>query len=160
MADVWTTVVVPLSVGILPAVISYLGARYQANSALQVAKEQQAAELQRLKEQQHAELEKLKEQQNAKIQRIKEQQNAEIQRIREQSLLEIQRIKVEMEKQAELYEKKAQTDVIKDVFGMLLSGDMSALENLATGLEKMEKISKKMDSGTFKNNNHPANKRK
>jgi hypothetical protein len=160
LSDVWTTVVVPLLAGILPAIISYLGARYQANSALQVAKEQQATELQKLKEQQQAELEKLKEQQNAEIQRIKEQQNAEIQRIREQYLFEIQKIKFEMEKQSELYEKKAQTDVIKGMFDMWMSGDTSVFEKLATGLEKIEKISKQMESGTFKNINHPANKRK
>ncbi|MGG3920280.1 hypothetical protein ABEV38_18255 [Parageobacillus thermoglucosidasius] len=156
MKDVLTSIVIPLVVGIIPAFISYLGARYQANSALQTVKEQQQAELQKLKEQQSIELQKLREQQ-AELEKLKEQQNAEIQRIREQSLRDIERIKVEMEKQAELYEKNAQTDIIKDLFGKAIAGDMSVFDNL----EKLDKLSKQMQKGIFaKNFNHPANKRK
>jgi F0F1-type ATP synthase membrane subunit b/b' len=102
-------------VGIVLAFILYLGARHQANSALQTVKEQQQAELQKLKEQHSVDLQKLREQQQVELEKLKEQQNAKIQRIREQSLRDIERIKVDMEKQAELYEKNAQTDIIRRV---------------------------------------------
>ncbi|MED4884004.1 hypothetical protein [Bacillus smithii] len=95
MKDVLTSIVIPLVVGIVPAFISFLGARYQANSALQTVKEQQQAELQKLKEQHSVDLQKLREQQQAELEKLKEQQNAEIQRIREQSLRDIERIVVD-----------------------------------------------------------------
>ncbi|MGG1292030.1 hypothetical protein ABE218_11875 [Bacillus smithii] len=157
MKDVLTSIVIPLVVGIVPAFISFLGARYQANSALQTVKEQQQAELQKLKEQHNVDLQKLREQQQAELEKLKEQQNAEIQRIREQSLRDIERIKVEIEKQAELYEKNAQTDIIKELFGKAIEGDMSVFENL----DKLDKLSKQMQKGILvKHLKHPANKRK
>ncbi|MFO7296617.1 MAG: hypothetical protein C0P72_011435 [Clostridia bacterium] len=156
----WTTLVTTLGPSLVSGTLAYLAARHQAKSALQVAKEQQDAELKKLKEQQKAEFEKLKEQQNAEIEKIKEQQNAEIQKIREQSLREIERIKVEMEKQAELYERNAQTDVVKYVFDRLLNGDMSVLENLENLIAAFDKLNKKIESETFINYNNPANKRR
>ena len=137
MKDIIITIFIPLLVGIFPAFISYFAARHQSNIALQTVKEQQTAELQRLKE----------------------QQNVEIAKIREQALLEIERIKIELDKQAELYERNAQTDVVKDFFGQMMSGDHTGITNLATGLEEMEKLQKVMESGTFKNKKHPANRK-
>ncbi|MED4351917.1 hypothetical protein P9265_06145 [Schinkia azotoformans] len=139
MKDIFITIFLPLIVGVFPAFISYFAARYQSNIALQTIKEQQTAELQKLKEQQTADFVKL----------------------REQALLEIERLKIEMDKQAELYERNAQTDVVKDFFGQMMSGNHTGITNLAAGLEEIEKLQKIMDSGTFKNKNHPAaNKKK
>jgi hypothetical protein len=56
---------------------------------------------------------------NTELQKVKEQQNAEIQKIKEQYALEIEKIKIEMEKQAELYERNAQTDLTKEFIGEL-----------------------------------------
>lgn len=58
---------------------------------------------------------------------------------------------------AELYEKNAQTDIIKELFGKAIGGDISVFEKL----EKLDKLSNQMQKGIFvKNLNHPANKRK
>jgi hypothetical protein len=145
MKDLLVTVLVPLLVGIVPAIISYFGIRSQMK--IQVAT---------MNKQQEIELLKLKELQASELLRIKEQQQAEIQKIREQSLFEMEKMKAEIDKQAELYEKNAQVDVTKDVFARMLSGDMSAVENIA----QMESYVKKMQSGTHKNVKHPATNKK
>lgn len=160
MADIWTTVVVPLGVALVPSVLTYLGTRSQTKNALATVQAQHTSELQKLKEQQKADLEKIKEQQQVEIQKMREQQDAELQRMREQTSLDIEKMKFEMEKQIENYEKTAQVDVTKDLFNKMIAGDSSPFEQLASGLEQLEKLNQKVQNGPFKNNNHPANKRR
>ncbi|XKE95404.1 hypothetical protein LG326_03465 [Metaplanococcus flavidus] len=145
MQETLITIIVPLTIGIIPALISYAVARHQANNALQLAKEQQKAEL-----------EKLKEQQKAEMSRFAEQQKAEIEKLREQSKLELERLNIEIDKQAELYERNAQIDVTKDVFGKMLGGDLNVFENLMN----MDKVIKEMEKGKSKNESYPIKKRK
>ncbi|MEH7023640.1 hypothetical protein [Priestia megaterium] len=144
MDKVW----VQLAVAIVPAIIAYFTARYQANSSLKTVKEQQTAEL-----------EKLKEQHNSDMQKLKEQQNAEIEKIREQSTHEIAKISAELDKQAELYEKNAQTDFTKEVMSKMLGGDMSAFENLMKFDEMVGGGSQPQQGKVFKQHNHPKKKR-
>ncbi|MEC3334929.1 hypothetical protein P9043_21535 [Bacillus cereus] len=132
MADIWTSVVVPLGVALVPSVLTFLGARNQTKNALKTAQVQHAAELQKMKEQQQADLQKLKEQQQAEMNKMKEQQNAEMQKIKEQSLQDIEKMKVEIDKQAELYERNAQTDVAKEVMGKMFSGESDMTQMLGT----------------------------
>ncbi|HDR7206434.1 TPA: hypothetical protein QCW56_005069 [Bacillus cereus] len=163
MADILTTVVVPLGVALVPSVLTYLGTRSQTKSALKTVQAQHTSELQKLKEQQKADLKKMQEQQQVEIQKMREQQDAELQRMREQTSLDIEKMKFEMEKQIENYEKTAQVDVTKDIFTQMMMGDSSALGNIAAGLEGLGQLQeqlKRVQSGTNKNNNHPANKRK
>lgn len=117
LKDILVSVVVP----ILTALISFLGARHQANKDLEKVKEQQRSELERLREQQGAELQKIKEQQQAEMEKMKLQQQAEIEKIKAESAREIDKITTELEKQAELYEKNAQTDVMRDFMGKTLT---------------------------------------
>ncbi|MGG1151242.1 hypothetical protein [Bacillus wiedmannii] len=130
--DVLTTFVLPFSVGIVPAVLSYLGSRSQSKNELKKLGEQQKADLLKLKEGQEAELQKLKEQQKAELEKMREQQNAEIQKIKEQSARDIEKMSVEMDKQAELYERNAQTDVTKEFFGKMFSGESDMTQMLGT----------------------------
>lgn len=116
---------------VLTALISYFGARHQSKS----------------------ELLKVKEQQSADLQRLRETQNAEIQKIREQSKHQIEKIRVEMEKQAELYEKNAQTDMTKEVIQQLIKGD-------STGLASLLKLSEQVDKGTFGTRQKKSNRRR
>lgn len=58
------------------------------------------------------EIQKIKELQTFEIEKLKIQQDAEMKK----SSFEIEKMKTEIEKQAELYEKNAQTDVVKDVW--------------------------------------------
>ncbi|KIZ27258.1 hypothetical protein [Bacillus cereus] len=163
MADIWTSVAVPLGVALVPSILTYLGTRNQTKSALKTAQAQHTSELQKLKEQQKADLEKIKEQQQVEIQKMKEQQNAELQRMREQTLLDIEKMKFEMEKQIENYEKTAQVDVTKDIFTNMMMGDSSAFGNIATGLEELGKLQdqlQQIQNKSPKNNKHPANKRR
>ena len=90
---------------------------------------------------------------NSELLKLKEQQNAEIEKIKEQAKHDIKSLQIEMDKQAELYEKNAQTDVVSELFGQYLSGD-------STGLEQLMKLQKQIDSGTFKDTKHPARKHK
>ncbi|CEE00148.1 hypothetical protein B4064_2072 [Caldibacillus thermoamylovorans] len=48
---------------------------------------------------------------------------------------------MELEKQAELYEKNAQSDIVKEIFTQMLKGD-NPFENLAVGLNEFERIKK------------------
>ncbi|WP_454871200.1 hypothetical protein [Priestia megaterium] len=141
MKDILITIVLPLIIGIVPAIISYFAAKYQSMISLQIAKDQQNTALQTLKEQQ-----------NAEMQKIKEQQNAEIQKIREQALLEIERMKAEVDKQAELYEKNVHTDLTKDVFSKMFLSDESAAatDNLFAGFEQLDMLNKMLESDAFK----------
>lgn len=70
------------------------------------------------------------------IQKIKEQHRAEMQKIKEQSMGEIEKIKVEIEKQAELYERNAQTDTVKDFYAKILEGDTKGID----AIERMTKL--------------------
>ncbi len=124
------SIIVSVLVPIFTAFLSYLGARYQAR----------------------LELQKVKEQQKLDIQKLREQQNSEIQKIREQSAREIERISIELDKQAQLYEKNKQTDMIGKLFEKLIDGDTS-------GIDAIMKISKQIESGNLKNLNHPARRR-
>jgi len=55
----------------------------------------------------------------------------------------------------ELYEKNVQTDIIKELFGKAIGGDISVFEKL----EKLDKLSNQMQKGIFvKNLKYPANK--
>lgn len=158
LADIWTTVVVPLGVALVPSVLTYLGTRSQTKNALATVQAQHTSELQKLKEQQKADLEKIKEQQQVEIQKMREQQDAELQRMREQTSLDIEKMKFEMEKQIENYEKTTQVDVAKNAFDKMMEGN-AVLENMAAGLEgygKLQEQLKKMQSKS----NHPANKRR
>ena len=148
--DTYTLILVPLAVAIVPAFISYLVSSRQATHALKLAKDQQAAALQQLKEQQENEM---------KI--LREQQKSEMEKIKYQSEHEIEKMKIEMDKQAELHERNTQTDITKDFFAQMMGGGEDSLGNLLDGMEKIESLQKKMNTGTFKNNNHPAsNKRR
>lgn len=71
------------------------------------------------------------------------------------SSFEIEKMKTEIEKQAELYEKNAQTDVVKDVFGQMFAGNTSGFESVASGLEELYKLQEAVDKMNGKNN-HPA----
>jgi len=146
LADIWTSVVVPLGVALVPSVLTFLGARNQTKNALKTAQVQHVAELQKMKEQQQADLQKLKEQQQAELNKMKEQQNAEIQKIKEQSLQDIEKMKVEIDKQAELYERNAQTDVLKGVMTNMFTGN----EGLS---KKLEELAVNMFSESLKTNN-------
>lgn len=108
------TVFISIIVPILTALISYLGARHQSNTELQ----------------------KVREQQNLEMKQLKETQDAEILKIKEQAFHEIKKIETKMEKQAELYEKNAQTDMASELFMQIMSGDLSGIDNL----EKINKI--------------------
>lgn len=147
MGNALGDILVQLGVAIIPAVIAYITARHQAKTSLQTVKEQQAAELERLREQNKSNMESLKE-----------QQNAEIEKVREQYKYEIEKVGIELDKQAELYEKNAQTDVMKDVMARLIAGDMSSLNNM------MEAENIFGNGGetrkTFKQHNHPPKKRR
>ena len=90
---------------------------------------------------------------NSELLKLKEQQNAEIEKIKEQAKYDMESLQIKMDKQAELYEKKAQTDVVSEWLGQYLSGD-------STGLEQLMKLQKQIDSGTFKDTKHPARKYK
>ncbi|WP_044478967.1 hypothetical protein [Paenibacillus antibioticophila] len=120
-------IIVAIVVPILTSLLSYLGARHQSKT----------------------ELLKVKEQQTLEIQKLREQQNSEIEKIREQSFREIEKIKIEIDKQAELYEKNKQTDVMGKLFDKIIEGDTS-------GIDALEKLNKQIQSGRFKNSNHPA----
>lgn len=150
--DVFTMIVIPLLVAIVPAVItsviSFLIARYQAKKALET-------EIQKIKELQTFEIEKLKIQQDAEIQKLKAQQDAEMKK----SSFEIEKMKTEMEKQAELYEKNAQTDVVKEAFGQMFAGNTSGFENVASAIEEMNKLQEAVDKRNGKNN-HPARRKR
>ncbi len=90
---------------------------------------------------------------NIELQKQREAHEVEIRKIQEQAMQEMERYKAEVAGQAELYEKKTQTDFVKTVFDKALSGDTSAISNL-------EKLSKQFDNGKYKNKNHPAKKRR
>ncbi len=76
------------------------------------------------------------------LQQLRESHNYEINKIRETSKNEIEKINIEMDKQAELYEKKAQTDIVGDLMTNLLKGDTKQIENL-------EKVLKIVDTEQF-----------
>ncbi len=90
---------------------------------------------------------------NIELQKQKEINDAEIRKIKEQAIQEVERYKAEVAGQAELYEKRAQTDFVKTILEKALSGDTSTIANL-------EKLSKQVNSGKYKNKNHPAKKKR
>ncbi|MHA2957318.1 hypothetical protein [Priestia megaterium] len=141
-----SNILVQLVVAIVPAIIAYFTARHQAKTSLRTVKEQQTAELERLREQNKSNIESLKE-----------QQAADIEKIREQALHEIEKVKIEMDKQAELYEKNAQTDFTKEVMSKMLEGEMSVFENIM----KFDEIFGNGESQkkVFNEHNHPKKKR-
>lgn len=105
---------------ILTSIISYIAATKQSKTELQ----------------------KVKEQNKIELERIKEQHRAEVEKIREQSLQDMRKLELEMEKQAELYEKNKQTDIVSKIFERLLSGDLD-IDKVMKLVEKSEKIMKK-----------------
>ena len=116
MEDIVKSLVVP----ILTSIISYIAATKQSKTELQ----------------------KVKEQNKIELERIKEQHRAEVEKIREQSLQDMRKLELEMEKQAELYEKNKQTDIVSKIFERLLSGDLD-IDKVMKLVEKSEKIMKK-----------------
>jgi len=54
----------------------------------------------------------------------------------------MRKLELEMEKQAELYEKNKQTDIVSKIFERLLSGDLD-IDKVMKLVEKSEKIMKK-----------------
>lgn len=155
--EIVSTVVIPLLLAIVPAtissVISFLIARSQSNKALET-------EIQKLKVLQQNELEKIKAQNDVEIQKLIAQQEIDNQK----AAFEIERMKLQMDKQAELYEKNAQTDITKELFGQLASGN-SVFENMASGFEKMDKFQQDLDKLQSKMNartksSHPATRSK
>ncbi|WP_457945404.1 hypothetical protein [Caproiciproducens sp. LBM24188] len=56
--------------------------------------------------------------------------NTEIEKIKEQCNNEIEKIKIQMDKQSELYEKNAQTDVVKSFFDKMLDNPENAMDVL------------------------------
>lgn len=90
---------------------------------------------------------------NSELQKQREQHDAEILKIQEQAQREIEKQKAITDSQADLYEKRAQTDMVKGFMEKALSGDTS-------GLDHLEKLNNQIKSGKYKNVNHPAKKRK
>ncbi len=122
-----TIVVIP----IITSIISYLVARHTG----------------------HVELEKFARQQESEIKKLKHQQDIEIAKIREQSTQEITRISIELDKQAQLYEKNKQADMVAKVFDKVIEGDTSGLETLIT-------LAQQLESGGFKKGNPGRHKRR
>lgn len=136
--DIFSVVIVPLLVGIVPAIISFYSARHQATKSLET-------EIKKIQEQHKLEMEKLKAEYDAEIQK---------------QSFEMEKLKTEIEKQAELYEKNTQSDIAKDIFGQMLAGN-NVLENLANGIQDLEKIQRNMKQGKYHSNNkHHSIKRK
>lgn len=90
---------------------------------------------------------------NIELQKQREVHEVEIRKIQEQAIQEVERYKAEVAGQAELYEKRAQTDFVKNILDRALAGDTSTISNL-------EKLSKQVHSGKYKNKNHPAKKKR
>ncbi len=90
---------------------------------------------------------------NIELQKQRERHDAEIRKIQEQAQREIEKNKEESVSQADLYEKQAQTDMVKGFMEKALSGDASGLDNL-------EKLNKQIKKSKYKNAKHPAKKRK
>ncbi|MCI1966692.1 MAG: hypothetical protein LKJ17_11280 [Oscillospiraceae bacterium] len=68
--------------------------------------------------------------------------NTEIKKIKEQYSKEIEKIKIQMDKQSELYEKNAQTDVVKNFFNKMMedpAGAMSFVNNMTEISNRMDK---------------------
>ena len=73
-------------------------------------------------------------------------------------------MKLQMEKQSELYEKNAQTDITKEIFGQLANGN-SVFENMASGFEQMDRFQQDLDKlqrkmNTRTRSSHPATRSK
>lgn len=87
------------------------------------------------------------------LQKLRESQKHEIDKIKEESKYEIEKINIQMEKQGELYQQNAQTDLATDFLSKILTGDSSGIE----GLEKIMKI-QGLDS--FKHINNPTSRKR
>lgn len=86
--------IISIIIPIITSIIAYLGARYNSKT----------------------ELSKVKEQCKNDIAKVKEECSSQIQTIKAQAEADIQKLQCQLEKEAEVYEKNKQTDVIADIF--------------------------------------------
>ena len=84
---------------------------------------------------------------------VKEENRGRIEQIETQSRADIEKLEKELDKKAEYNEKNLQNEKVGKLFDQMLEGDLSGLERIT----RMEEI---INSGTHKNANHPAKKRK
>lgn len=114
------TAVLTILMPVITSVLSYFASRHKGKVELQTFIKQQETE----------------------IAKLKQQQDLEIAKIREQSAREIERVSAELDKQAELYEKNKQADMVAKVFDKVLEGDIS-------GLNTLMKLSQQIEDGGF-----------
>lgn len=126
------SVVIPLVTSTVSGIIAYAS-----------AKSQNKTEIEKLNVVHKSEIEKVLIQQKFEMNQFKQQQELEIARIKEQHIQEIEKLSVEIDKQAELYEKNAQTDMIKDFMGSVMKGDMNGFNNLMNIVSQIDKYYKK-----------------
>ncbi|MCP1159261.1 hypothetical protein [Bacillus infantis] len=90
---------------------------------------------------------------NNEIKKLKNSNDVEIEKLKQQSANEISKIKAEMESQIELKQKISDIEMENNFINKFLLGDEKVLNNL-------ERIIKFTENGNFKNNNHPAKKKR
>lgn len=126
------TVVIPLVTSTISGIIAYAS-----------AKGQNKTEIEKINVMHKSEIEKVLIQQKFEMNQFKQQQELEIEKLKEQNIQEIEKLSVEIDKQAELYEKNAQTDMVKDFLGGVMKGDMNGFNNLMNVVSQIDKYNKK-----------------
>ncbi len=125
-------VVIPLITSTISGVIAYVS-----------AKGKNRTEIEKLNITQKTEMQKVIIQQELVMKQFEQQQKLEIEKIKEKHEQEIKKLNNEIDKQAELYEKNAQTDIISSFMSDVIKGDMKGFNNLMGVVTKIESYDKK-----------------